>query len=98
VEILKKLFTFDLEENMLAGIFNLFGAGAETTSNTLSWSFYFLAKNPEVQEKMFQEIDAVVGTMRLPSVDDKPSCVLLRLELSIIQKCNFILNDVLILG
>jgi cytochrome P450 len=56
---------------------NLFGAGAETTSNTLSWSFYLLAKNPEVQEKMFQEINSVVGNSRLPSVEDKPSYVLI---------------------
>jgi len=50
---------------------NLFGAGAETTSNTLSWSFYLLSKHPEVQKKLFQEIEEVIGTSRLPSADDR---------------------------
>jgi cytochrome P450 len=61
---------------MLVSMMNLFGARAETTSNTLSWSFYLLAKNPEVQKK-FQEINSVVGNSSFPSVEDKPSYVLL---------------------
>lgn len=56
---------------MLISILNLFGAGAETTSNTLNWSFYFLAQNQEIQKKFRNEIEAVVGRSRLPSFDDK---------------------------
>ena len=35
-------------------------AGFETTASTLSSLSYCLAKNPEVQEKLIQEVDEVV--------------------------------------
>ena len=36
-------------------------AGYETTSNTMGAMMYFLAKNPDVQEKLYEEILDVVG-------------------------------------
>ena len=36
-------------------------AGFETTSNTMGACLYFLAKNPDVQEKLYEEILDVVG-------------------------------------
>lgn len=56
---------------MLVAVMNLFGAGAETTSNTLNWSLFFLANNQEVQRKMQAELDAVVGKNRSPRLEDK---------------------------
>jgi cytochrome P450 len=38
----------------------LFVAGHETTANALSWIFYLLAKNPDKQELLRQEIQAVL--------------------------------------
>lgn len=35
----------------------LFLAGHETTANALSWTFYLLAKNPDVRERMEAELD-----------------------------------------
>ena len=35
------------------------------TSNTLSWALYCLAINPEVQEKLRSEVQAVVGSDEL---------------------------------
>lgn len=37
----------------------LFTAGHETTANTLSFTLFLLAKHPEIQEKVFQEIKDV---------------------------------------
>ncbi|KAG2188787.1 hypothetical protein INT44_003926 [Umbelopsis vinacea] len=58
------------------------GAGSETTASTLQWIFAVLTNYPEIQEKVFGEIDAVVGRDRLPTADDEPNlpylqCVIL---------------------
>jgi cytochrome P450 len=47
-------------------------AGHETTANALTWTWYRLAQNPEVETKMHRELQAVLGHRR-PTVDDLPS-------------------------
>jgi cytochrome P450 len=37
----------------------LFAAGHETTANALAWTFYLLAKNPDVRAKLEAEVDAL---------------------------------------
>jgi cytochrome P450 len=39
----------------------LFLAGHETTSNLLTWTWYLLAKHPEVEAKLHDELDTVLG-------------------------------------
>jgi cytochrome P450 len=39
----------------------LFLAGHETTANALTWTWYLLSQNPEVERRLHQEIDAVLG-------------------------------------
>ena len=41
-------------------LITLFVAGHETTSNALTWSFYFLAQHPEIQRKLQGELDDVL--------------------------------------
>lgn len=36
-------------------------AGHETTANALTWTYYLLAQHPEVENKVFEEIDSVLG-------------------------------------
>lgn len=45
----------------------LFLAGHETTANALSWTFYLLAKHPEVQARLEAEVDALG---RAPDYED----------------------------
>jgi cytochrome P450 len=48
----------------------LFLAGHETTSNALTFTWYLLSQNPEVAEKLREELDAVLGTDRDSSTSE----------------------------
>lgn len=62
--------TFD-EENLVVCALDLFVAGSETTSTTLRWAFLYMAKYPEIQEKVQAEIDSVIGQSRQPTMEDR---------------------------
>lgn len=47
----------------------LFLAGHETTANALTWAWYLLSQNPEVEAEFHRELDAVLGS-RAPDFDD----------------------------
>ena len=51
---------------------DFFLAGTETTSTTLRWALLYMMKYADVQERVQEEIDAVVGRDRLPQISDKP--------------------------
>jgi cytochrome P450 len=48
-------------ELVMDELITLFTAGHETTSNALTWTFYLLAKHPEIQANLHQELDRVLG-------------------------------------
>lgn len=49
----------------------LFLAGHETTALALSWTWYLLARNPDVEQKLQAELQEVLGG-RAPAVEDLP--------------------------
>eukprot|EP00079_Xenopus_tropicalis_P036213 XP_017949984.1 PREDICTED: cytochrome P450 2C31 isoform X2 [Xenopus tropicalis] len=50
------------DENLTVLLGNLFGAGMETTSTTLRWGLLLMMKYPEVQKKVQDDIDRVIGS------------------------------------
>lgn len=60
------------EIQLLAICLDLFMAGSETTSKSLGYCFLYLLLNPHIQKKAQEEIDRVVGSARLPSLNDRP--------------------------
>ena len=49
----------------------IFLAGHETTANALTWTWYLLSQNPEVEARFHAEIDAMLGD-RAATVGDLP--------------------------
>lgn len=53
------------DEAVLADSYMLLFAGHETTAGTLTWALALLANHPAVQEKMYKEVDEVLGDRKL---------------------------------
>lgn len=49
------------EQELFANVVAMLFAGEDTTANTLGWMIHYLATHPEVQDRMRQEIDEVLG-------------------------------------
>lgn len=63
-----------------------FLAGFETTASTLSYFAHCMALNPEVQEKLYEQIESVLGQVRLISLSSKFSQEIKNLSMN--DKCN----------
>ncbi|XP_013073659.2 cytochrome P450 2D10-like [Biomphalaria glabrata] len=61
------------ERNLKMIFFDLFAAGSETTFTTIYWFVLYMLHHPDVQKKIFDEINEHVGTERVPNMQDKQS-------------------------
>uniref|UniRef100_A0A8C3IXE4 Cytochrome P450 n=1 Tax=Chrysemys picta bellii TaxID=8478 RepID=A0A8C3IXE4_CHRPI len=59
------------DENLLMAVFDLFGAGTVSTANSLLFFFLVMAKFPQIQARVQQEIEEVVGATHAPSMEDR---------------------------
>ncbi|CAH1242886.1 CYP2U1 [Branchiostoma lanceolatum] len=55
------------DDNTERVLFDMFAAGAETTSTTLYWAFLYMILNPDIQRKVQKEIHSVLGHDQRPS-------------------------------
>ncbi|HZG82885.1 MAG TPA: cytochrome P450, partial [Brevibacillus sp.] len=69
------------DEQVRDEVMTIFVAGHETTANTMSWIFYLLATHPEVEQKLHDELNSVLGG-RLPTVADIPNLTYVNLIIS----------------
>ncbi|XP_062987908.1 cytochrome P450 2J1-like [Elgaria multicarinata webbii] len=53
--------TYD-EENLVHSIHDFFIAGTETTATSLRWALLLLTNHPDIQDKVYKEIEAVFGS------------------------------------
>ncbi|XP_077998359.1 cytochrome P450 2U1-like [Glandiceps talaboti] len=63
--------SFKNEYHLSEVIMEMFFGGTDTTLTTLQWAFMYMLENPDVQRKVQEEIDRVVGRDRLPHWEDR---------------------------
>ena len=64
------------DEQIRDEVLTIFLAGYETVANGLTWTWYLLSQNPEVEARLHAELDTVLGTgkeRRLPTLADYPN-------------------------
>uniref|UniRef100_A0AAZ3PR50 Uncharacterized protein n=1 Tax=Oncorhynchus tshawytscha TaxID=74940 RepID=A0AAZ3PR50_ONCTS len=65
-------------EEIYANMTEMLLAGVDTTSFTLSWACYLLARHPEVQQEIYEEVTRTLGHGTIPTADDVPRLPLIR--------------------
>ncbi|XP_045635645.1 cytochrome P450 2D15 isoform X1 [Ursus americanus] len=59
------------DENLRMVISDLFAAGMVSTSTTLTWALLLMILHPDVQRRVQQEIDEVIGRVQRPEMGDQ---------------------------
>ncbi|XP_070570909.1 steroid 17-alpha-hydroxylase/17,20 lyase-like [Ptychodera flava] len=59
------------DTHLIQTIGDLYGAGVDSTTETMDWSVVYMIRFPDVQTKVAMEIDDVVGRDRLPLLSDR---------------------------
>jgi cytochrome P450 len=64
------------DEQVRDEVLTIFLAGYETVANGLTWTWYLLSQNPEVEARLHAELDSVLGIgtqRRVPTLADFPA-------------------------
>jgi len=69
------------EDEVFGNVFTLLLAGEDTTANSLAWMVYYLACNPELQERVRAEARDVLGDEPVPSTLEQVGRLKLTLNL-----------------
>ncbi|XP_040895829.1 cytochrome P450 2J2-like [Toxotes jaculatrix] len=60
-------------ETLLICTLDLMEAGTEAAATTLRWALAYMIHYPEIQKKVQEEIDRVIGQSRQPTMADRPN-------------------------
>ncbi|CAG9558106.1 unnamed protein product [Danaus chrysippus] len=61
------------EGQLVATCMDMFMAGTETTTKSMSFCFSYLVREQQVQKKAQEEIDRVIGRNKTPTLNDRPN-------------------------
>lgn len=77
------IFTYD---QLVVSVFNTVIAGSITTAGDLKWILFYMARYPEWQEKVYQEIRREIGSSTLPSYADRVKLPLVEATILEVQR------------
>ena len=78
-----------------AVIYELFLAGTETTSTTIEWFLACMATHPEIQDKLFEEVQSVVGDGQFTAAHLKSLDYLQAVQFEVQRFCCIVENAVM---
>jgi len=84
-------YGIDGMENLTNNLMDFFMAGSETTSTTLTWAMLYMVRYPQVQKKVQEELDRVVGRNRSPTLQDRSSLPYTEAVIMEVQRCGNII-------
>ncbi|XP_033006719.1 cytochrome P450 2J2-like [Lacerta agilis] len=79
------------EDNLAQCIFDLFIAGTETTATSLQWALLLMATHPDIQEKVYQEMEEVFGSSHSIRYQDRKKLPYTNAVIHEIQRARYIL-------
>ncbi|KAK4325035.1 hypothetical protein Pmani_004346 [Petrolisthes manimaculis] len=66
-----KTDTIFTDNQLMWLVSDMFIVGLDTTVTTLRWCYLFLLREPQIQQRLYQEIEAVIGSDRFPTYEDR---------------------------
>ncbi|KAL8221820.1 UNVERIFIED_CONTAM: hypothetical protein K2H54_074534 [Gekko kuhli] len=75
------------EQNLVKTIYDLVAAGTETTASTILWGLLKMVLHPEVQKRVHEEIEEVLGRDKSPMMADQPKMPYTNAVIHEIQRC-----------
>ncbi|XP_042314837.1 cytochrome P450 2J2-like isoform X2 [Sceloporus undulatus] len=79
------------EDNLAQCILELFIAGTETTSSTLQWGLLLMVANPDIQERVYKEMEEVLGSFNSISYQDRKKLPYTNAVIHEVQRAKYIL-------